>query len=217
MKQIPLLMTLALALSLCNLTERFTGKKSEPSNSNSASSNSSGVSSPTSTTGAGGDQVETPQPTAAETAALIGGQTVVWDEQGINWTLPPKWNKMNSGKEMYQAGGGGGFLIANIAPMAESFPVDASLKAMYDSGQTEYKNGKYEEVRWMSLDGVKGVLTRESMPEDQSDPRRLQWRGYRKYAGQTQYVSIIISTSGRDFAGKKDAFYGTMYSTKIVH
>jgi hypothetical protein len=135
----------------------------------------------------------------------------------MTWTLPKGWSKINVGKEMFNWGGGGASLIVNISPMSDDFPADASLQAMYESGKTEYKNGKYEEVRWLELDGVKGVQHRESMPEDETGPRRMIWQGYRKFAGQLQLVIINIATSGNNFAKHQDEFYAVLYSTKLVH
>jgi hypothetical protein len=39
---------------------------------------------------------------------------------------------------------------------------------------------------------------------------------YRKYAGQTQLINIILSSNGQTFPKVQDALYGVLYSTKIV-
>jgi hypothetical protein len=101
--------------------------------------------------------------------------------------------------------------------MADDFPTDISLKAYYDSSVTRKKNGEIEEVRWLELDGVRGVAFREAMPEGKDDARRLQWITYRKYAGQTQMVNLMLATAGKSFEKNQDAFYGILYSTKLVH
>jgi hypothetical protein len=222
MNHIPVLAALVLALSLCGLTDRLTGKGGGKSDSNSSSSSNSSASSPTAPSGSSGStvsdqQVERPNPTSAQTAALEGGQTVNWEQQGITWTLPKNWNEMSVGKEMFNWGGGTAFLIVNISALGDTFPMDAALQAAYTGAQTNYKNGKYEELRWLELDGLKGVSFREAMPENQGDPRRLQWQAYRKYAGQIQLVNLILSTSGGNFAKHQDEFYAILYSTKIVH
>src|SRR6266850_2206956 len=96
MKHIPLLLVLGFALSLCNLTKRLTSKTDE-SNKPSSSSIATGAA------------VERPEPTAAQRAALAGGQSVNWDKQGISWTLPPKWTKTTDELKTfsYQAPGPG--------------------------------------------------------------------------------------------------------------
>src|SRR4051812_36855359 len=124
MKQIPLLLFLAFSLTLCNLAEKFTGKKAD--NSNTASSNSSSSSSTSN------EPVEKPNPTAAQTAALEGGQTVKWDQQGITWTLPANWRKQAVETKMFNYGTPPTFIIVSISPMPEDFPSETSLKAFYD-------------------------------------------------------------------------------------
>jgi hypothetical protein len=209
MKQIPLLLFLAFALSLCNLTERFTGKKTD--NANSATSSNSSKSG-----GSGNEQVEKANPTAAQTAALEGGQTVKWDQQGITWTLPANWRKMSVEKNMFNYGTTPTFIIVSISPMADDFPTDTSLNAFYQGAQTRMKNGEVDELKWLELDGVKGVQFREANPDKPDDIRRLQWMTYRKYAGQTQLVNIILSSNGKTFPKAQDALYGVLYSTRIV-
>src|SRR5258706_15959931 len=115
MKQIPMLLLLGLAISLCNLTDKLK-----------SSNNSNSGSSPTS----GGDSIkaEKAQPTAAQTAALAGGQPLSWDQQGMSWSLPPKWTKVSDEKNSLLARSPGGSdaanLIISISPMAEDFPTD---------------------------------------------------------------------------------------------
>jgi len=108
-------------------------------------------------------------------------------------------------------------LIVNISPMADDFPTDISLNAFYEQAVNRKKNGEVDEVRWLELDGVKGVEFREAVPEGEDDPRRLQWLTYRKYAGQSQMVNLMLATAGRSFDKNRDAFYGILYSTKLVH
>ena len=123
MKHIPVLIVLGLALSLCNLSNKL-----KPS------SNSGGPGK-TATSDSGGD-AEKATPTGAQTAALAGGSTAKWDQQGMSWTVPPKWTEStNESKELLWRSPGGfdaANLIVNISPMDESFPTDISIKAFYD-------------------------------------------------------------------------------------
>ncbi|MCU1264305.1 MAG: hypothetical protein JWM21_623 [Acidobacteria bacterium] len=206
MKLIPALLLLGLTLSLCNLM------KSKNSNSPLGAG-----------TGSSADSVtaEKAVPTAAQTAALAGGQTVKWDQQGMSWTLPPKWTKVTDDRDSFAARSPGGFdaanLIVSISTMGENFPTDVSLKATYDGQKTRMKNGELDELRWLEIDGVKGVQFRESNPEKPDGFRRTQWITFRKYAGQVQQVNIIISTDGKDYPRHQDAIYGVLFSTKLVH
>ena len=156
-------------------------------------------------------------PTAAQTAAIANGQTVAWDQQGITWTLPANWKKMTATKESFNYGADGAFLIVAISTMGDDFPTDISIKAMHDSAKTQQKLGKYDEVRWLELGGVRGVEFRESKQETGDSIRRLEWQGYRKFAGQSQLVTMILSTNDAAFPKHEDTLYGIMYSTTPVH
>jgi hypothetical protein len=109
-----------------------------------------------------------------------------------------------------------GFLIGTISVMSAGFPFETSLNAMYTQALGQLKLGKYQSVRWLEIDGIKGVETIEAMPEDKSDSRRHQWQSYRTYLGQVQLVNIMVTTSGEKFDGKKDGFAAIMYSMKFV-
>ena len=215
MKQIPLLIAVALAFSLCNLTEKFTSRNANQSNSGAGSTSNAGGSG----ADTGGEPVDHPEPTMAQTKALEGGQEVKWAEQGLTWTLPSQWRKMTVERTMlnYGAPGNAAFLIVNISLMDESFPTDVSLKAFYDGAKTRKKNGEVDELRYLEIDGVKGVQFREANPDKPDDIRRLQWLAYRKFAGQTQMVNIILSSNGKQFPTQQDVLYAILYSTKLVH
>jgi hypothetical protein len=208
MKQIPVLLVLGLALSLCNLSNRL------------RTSTNSGESGKSASAGKGGE-AEVATPTAAQVEALAGGQTVTWDQQGMSWTVPPKWSQATNESKMLVWRSPGGSeaanLIVNISPMDESFPTDLSIRAFYDGAKTRAKNGEVDEVKWLEIDGLKGVEFRESNPEQADGIRRLQWMAYRKYAGQVQLVNVMLSSNGTGFPKHQDAMYGVMYSTKIVH
>jgi hypothetical protein len=229
MKRMIAVVGLACLLASCSKV----GQKFDQSNSSSPgaatagnSASSTGASSTTTgtTTSAdvtGGQEVERPAPSSSQLAALEGGQEVKWDQQGMTWTVPKDWKKMSVETKSLlwssRSGGDLASLIVNISPMAEDFPTDISLKAFYDQAVTRKKNGEVDEVRWLELDGVKGVAFREATPEGADDARRLQWLTYRKYAGQTQMVNLMLATAGRSFDKNKDAFYAILYSTKLVH
>ena len=206
MKTLPLLLVLGFALSLCNLTNKLKdvgssgGAKSDPA-------------------AAGGADVEQPQLTAAQIAALAGGQTVSWDKQGMSWTIPPDWKEATNEtlSFVWSAPRSSANLIVSISPMDESFPTEVSIKAFYDGAKTRAKNGEVDELKWVEIDGLKGVQFRESNPEKPDGIRRLQWLAYRKYAGQVQMVNLMLASNGKDFPTQQDAMYGILYSSKITH
>jgi hypothetical protein len=72
-------------------------------------------------------------------------------------------------------------------------------------------------LKWLEIDGLKGVQFRESNPEHADDSRRLQWLAYRKFAGQVQMINVMLASSGQEFPKNQDAMYGVLYSTKVTH
>ena len=209
MKHLPWILVLVLALMACNLSSKLRGNSNSSSTSPSSSSgNPSKI---------GDDPVEKPNPTAAQSAVIANGQDVKWDEQGISWKIPANWKKQDVSKNSFQYGGDGAFLIVSISPMADDFPTDISLKAFQQGAKVRKKNGEVDEVKWLELDGIRGVEFRESKTEKADDIRRLQWMTYRKFANQTQLVNFILSTSGGKFDDRSDELYGILFSTKLVH
>jgi len=208
MKKLFALFAVVSVVLACNLV----GKKGSNGNSNSSSSSSKGTSS------VDGEPVEKANPTAAQSAAIANGETVTWDQQGITWTLPANWSKNDVHNETLSYSGGGAHLSVNISVMPQMAEyVDTSIKAMYDAAKTQQKIGKYDEVKWLELDGVRGVEFRESVQEEPGDIRRLEWQAYRKFAGSTQLISMILSTDSGEFVKHQDELYGILYSTKVTH
>src|SRR5437588_1451161 len=185
---------------------------SRPTSSSSSSSSSSSTA---------GDDAQPPQPTSEQAAAIAGGQSAVWSQQEISWTVPQRWKQDSASSTSFNwsspGSGDAAFLLVNISPMSADFPADISIKAFYDQAAARKQRGEVNEVRWLKLDGVKGVMFREAAPETSDSPQRLQWMGYRNYKGQTQLVNIILSSSGKHFTQHEDALYGILYSTKLTH
>ena len=206
MKNILLVLLIVFCLSLCNLSERF-----KKGSSNSGPSGS----------GTTSRSAEPAKATAEQTAALAGGQEVKWERQGISWTIPPNWTEVtNESKEFVMRSPGGGdaaSLIVSISPMDASFPADSSIQAFFEQAESRAKNGEVDEVKWVEIDGLKGVQFREAAKEKADDHRRLQWMAYRKYTGQLQLINLMLASESKDFERHKDAMYGILYSTKVVH
>ena len=202
------------ALSFCNLSEKLSGLKGDSTTNQNSSSSSTTNSSKTSTKD---ESAEKPKLTDAQQAILDSGQETKWDEQGISWTLPKNWKKMNVGKTSFNYSSPDlAFLIGTISVMPDDFPSDVSLKANYESALQQLKNGNYENVRYVEIDGIKGVEFIEAMPEDKTGPRRHQWIAFRNYQGQNQQLNMMLSTKGINFDKYRDDFAAVMYSMKIA-
>ncbi len=207
MKNALAIMALVLLVAACNLTNKLKTN----SNSNSSSSSSSNASK------IGDEPVEKPAPTSAQMAAIANGQDVKWDQQGISWTLPAGWKKQDVSTNSFSYGGNGAFLIVSISPMSPEFPTEISLRGYHEGAKVREKNGEVDELKWLELDGARGVEFRESKPQMADDFRRLQWMTYRKFGGQTQLVNVMLSTTGGKFDSRSDEMYGVLFSTKLVH
>ncbi len=210
MKSILWLGVITFALTFCGMGERLKQLSgSGGSGTNSASSNGSSTSSPS-------GSIENPKPTAAQQAIIDGGTETTWSEQGISWRLPSGFKKMSVMKESLNYGSPAtGFLIASISVMPDNFPSETSAEAYYAQALEQLKQGKYENVRWLEIDGVKGVEWVESMPEIKDGARRHQWIAFRRYLGQNQQLNIMVSTDGDKFEKHRDTFAAIMYSMKI--
>ena len=201
------------ALTFCGLTDKLKQMGSGSSNSNTAS-NSSNLSSSSSTSA---PSAEKAKPTSAQQAIIDGGAETKWDDQGLSWKLPVGWKKMDVKKESFNyQSPDNAFLLVNISVMPDSFPMDVSMKAYYDQAMQQLKNGKYESVKMVEIDGISGVEFTEVMPEDKSGPRRHQWIAYRTYLGQKQQLNVMTSTKGSNFDKHSEDFAAILYSMKAV-
>jgi hypothetical protein len=213
MKSILSLALITFALTFCGLSERLKQLSGSGGANTNSASNSSSSSTATSSSSGG---VETPKPTAAQQAIIDSGTDVTWSEQGMSWKLPETFKKMSVMKESLNYGSpGSGFLIASISVMPDNFPSEASIDATYTQALEQLKQGKYENVRWLEIDGVKGVEWIEAMPEIKDGARRHQWIGARRYLGQNQQLNVMISTDGDKFDKHRDTFAAIMYSMKV--
>lgn len=208
MKHIVAVVLIGFALSLCNLSERL-----HKGNSNSGPSGSGSSSS--------GGSAEPGRATAEQIAALAGGQPIKWERQGMSWTVPSGWTEQENESKSFTWRSPGGAdaasLIVNISPMSDDFPTDSANDASYQQAKDRAKNGDVDEVKWVEIDGLKGVQFREAIQEHPDAPRRLQWLSYRKYLGQVQGINVMLATQSKDFERHKNAMYGILYSMKITH
>jgi len=212
MRSILTLALLAFLFSFCGLQEKLKNiSGGSAGNSNSAVANSS------SPGGEPDSNVEKADPTTAQKAIIDSGVETKWDDQGLAWRLPAGWKKMDVTKESFNyQSPDNAFLLVNISVMPDSFPMDVSLKAYYEQALQQLKNGKYQSVRMVEIDGIPGVEFVESMPEDKSGARRHQWIGYRSYLGQKQQLNVMTSTKGSNFDKHLDDFGAILYSMTAV-
>jgi hypothetical protein len=212
MKSLLVFPVLAAALMFCGITERIQQLVGSQSNTTVANSSSPQ---------GGGDKnivFERPEPSAQQKSMIDGGKEIKWDEQGMSWRVPQGWRELRKERNMFLwMSADNSSLIVNISPMSGDFPVDASVKPFYDGAVTRMKNGEVEKVRFLEIDGVKGVEFIETKADSADDPRRHQWIAYRKYAGQTQMLNLMTATKAGAFDKHRDEFAAILYSTKIIN
>lgn len=202
---------LAMVLAFCGIGDRL--KQMSGGDTGGGASNSSGTGTGTSK----GSSAEKPSLTAAQQSIQDSSTEVKWDDQGISFKVPSGFSKMQVLKESFSYGSpAAGFLNGSISVMPSSFPSETSLDATYSQGIEMMKQGKYESVRWLEIDGVKGVEWVEAMPEIKDGARRHQWIAFRNFQGQNQQLNIMVSTDGDKFEPKRDTFAAIMYSMKIA-
>ncbi len=205
---------LFLALSFCGITDKIREQVQKTTDNSDSTNTESPDTAKTESNDSG--NVEKAELKDKQQQILEGGNEAKWSEQGITWTLPKGWNKMNVGKTSFNYGSPKtGFLIGTISNMPANFPAETSLNAQYTSALEQLKNGKYESVRWLEIDGIKGVEWVEAPTEDKGDPRRHQWIAFRNYQGNNQQLNMMVSTKSSAFDEKKDTFAAIMYSMKI--
>ena len=203
---------LAMVLAFCGIGDRIKQMSGGDSGTGGAS-NSSGTGTGTSK----GSTAEKPSLTAAQQSIQDSATETKWDDQGISFKLPAGFSKMQVLKESFSYGSpGAGFLNGSISVMPSSFPSETSLDATYTQALDMLKQGKYESVRWLEIDGVKGVEWVEAMPEIKDGARRHQWIAFRNFQGQNEQLNIMVSTDGDKFEPKRDTFAAIMYSMKIA-
>lgn len=206
---------LSFALTFCGLQDKLKSLSGSPStNTNTASSNSNGTAPPNTT---GAPTAEKAKPSVTQQAVIDGGTETKWDDQGLSWKLPSGWKKMTATKDSFNySSPDNAFLLVNISTLGDSFPMEISLKAYYEQAMAQLKNGKYESVKMVEIDGIPGVEFVEAPPAGKDDPRRHQWIAYRKYLGSVQQLNVMTSTKGSNFAKHEDDFPAILYSMKAV-
>jgi hypothetical protein len=70
-------------------------------------------------------------------------------------------------------------------------------------------------VRYLELDGVKGILSRWT--EGRADRREinLQWQAWRRYKGKRQFVSITLRGSVNGSTNRQQELSGILNSMKF--
>lgn len=80
----------------------------------------------------------------------------------------------------------------DFPPEAGGVPPDAMLQESYIQTEREKSSGRVEEVRYLELDGVKGVFYRAAPNPDDKNRIWLSWSTYRYHKGKAQELRILV-------------------------
>jgi len=128
MKSLVTLGIISFAMTFCGLGEKLKSMTGSSGNSNS----NTVANSRSNTSSTSSSSTEKAKLNSAQQAAIDGGAETKWDDQGISWTLPKGWKKMDVKKESFNyQGSDNSFLLVNISVMPDSFPMDVSMKAYH--------------------------------------------------------------------------------------
>jgi len=79
----------------------------------------------------------------------------------------------------------------DFPPEAGGISPEAMLEQHYAAGEREKSRGEIEEVRYLELDGVKGVFGRVPYPGDENT-FVLGWQTFRYHKGKAQSLHIMV-------------------------
>mgnify|MGYP003693576899 CR=1 FL=1 len=159
------LLTLGLisfALVFCGLQDKLKSISGGGSNAGSSNSSSSSSGAP-----------EKPKLTAAQQSVRRVRTRRSGTTRVSRGSCPRGGEKMDVKKESFNyQSPDNAFLLANISVMPDSFPMDTSLNAYHEQALQQLKNGKYESVKLVEIDGIPGVEFTEAAARGQG--RRSQ-------------------------------------------
>jgi hypothetical protein len=158
-------------------------------------------------------------PTPAQIATLAGGREVTWLQQGMSWTLPADFveAQVNETSAWYQDAAGTVAVVAHANPIEYAFEAEPYLESFYSQHRSRRKSGAIDDLRYLEIDGVKGVVVRECATQNPQTPRKLQWTAFRDFGGKKQSIAITITAPGGEFATREDVIYAILYSARIPH
>jgi len=156
----------------------------------------------------------------AATNNSAGGQTITWEEQDVSFTVPKGWRKEKTEIEdnfKLQGPDDTSLSIDVLTLKAETSP---ERELAEHEGMLRRQADKFDEVRYLELDGVKGLLSRANTraavdgAADQGDVI-INWVAYRRYKGKQQFISLLLGSPRNSFSKRRDELYGILASIKL--
>jgi hypothetical protein len=152
----------------------------------------------------------------AATNNSADGRTITWEEQGVSFTVPAGWREEKTEIEdnfKLQGPDGAGLSIDVLSLKAETSP---ERELAEHDGLLRLQAGKFDELRYLELDGVRGLFTRAAPGAVVDDAVTLNWVAYRRHKGKQQFISLHLSSPRNSFSKRRDEIYAVLASTKLA-
>lgn len=174
---------------------------------------------------------ESPAPSPGKQS--VNSVPFLWAEQGVSIDLPAgseklyekptgfSWIKKDKSQNAADAQSDAIWFsgVVNVSSKQEVFQgmtFKDALDYEYNDNLKQQREGKYTEVRWHTIDGVKGILSVEASENDPLDQRNLTWKCYRVHKGVHQLIGFSAYTSNRAFDKHKDEMQRLLFSLKLT-
>lgn len=163
------------------------------------------------------------QNTSAD-SGKASGQTVRLKEQGISLTLPAGWSKDENcpaGEGEFCWLGPDGTKISFSVSIYKPEYGNRSIEDETNSFYQDHKQGGSEDVRFLEIDGVRGVHFRGDV-EDFDESYRpetkelIHWAAQRMYKGKRQIIFVTLTSPSKSFPAHRDILYGILNSIKFT-
>lgn len=144
-------------------------------------------------------------------------RSMSWPQQGIQWDGEGSWYVGEVDKDSVLLNLVDAPHVAAIATVVD-FPAlreDAYLQREYDYGLDMLKNRVVDDVRWMTLAGIKGVFAREIAPLEPNTVRTMDWVGCRQLFPGCQRIHIILCARAKEFPHLETKLMALLGSTRI--
>lgn len=214
MKLIAAIALLGLFLSSCSSGKTVVEKDNNSNNhSTIATSNANSVNN---TDGTNNANLPPSEPTPTPRTTVGGKQKIAWN--GLSWTIPANWTEdvtEDGGFQWKSLEVKGTRLLVTAAGMGPKFPIDESLKGLYGNEGARKNQKQISSYRYLTIGGMKGIESVEEVKPYKETPRHLEWRGYRKYKGEVQMVTIVLSAQNQHFPTNGNEMQAILQSTRV--
>jgi biopolymer transport protein ExbD len=160
-----------------------------------------------------------------DVSSQAGVQTVPLKAQGISFTLPADWHKedesteADSSKFIWRGPDNTRFSL-NISLHQPEYG-NRSIEDETNSFYQDQRQGGSEDVRFLEIDGVRGVHFRRDWDwfDERSQPemqKLIKWAAQRIDRGKRQIIFADLSSPARSFARHRATLYGILHSIKFT-